>query len=180
MHTNTFVRGVGINSCFSSVFFLFSLPGGERNPIKRKPHDARTPHIAEKSIWHASMSDTEGTASNSTPANGVADAGASPAGSGSVAQGSAAGAASPGSATNHLPATTGPTPQLGVERRETVRAANGAHVGVSVVPMPTGQRAHVLGVAGLSGVRSIGQRQEHLLRDKGGQPRHLIHLRTHA
>ena len=66
-------------------FFPFSLPGAERHPIKTKPHDVRTLYIAEESIWHASMTDTEGTAaSNGTPTNGVVDAGASPAGSGSV------------------------------------------------------------------------------------------------
>ena len=75
------------------MFFPFSLPGAERHPIKRKPHDART----FQNIWHASMSDTEGTASDRTPTNGVADAGASPAGSGSVAEGSTQGARSRGS-----------------------------------------------------------------------------------
>ena len=79
------------------MFFPFSLPGAERHPIKRKPHDARTLHIAEESIWHASMSDTNGTASNDTPTNGVAHASASPAGSGSVAEGSTAEAAGAGS-----------------------------------------------------------------------------------
>ena len=74
------------------MFFPFSLPGAERHPIKRKPHDART----FQNIWHASMSDTEGTASDRTPTNGVADAGASPAGSGSVAEDSTAGAGSRG------------------------------------------------------------------------------------
>ena len=100
-------------------FFPFSLPGAERHPIKRNPHDARTLHIAEESIWHASMRDTEGTASNGTPTNGMADAGASPAGSECVAESytagvgsrgsgaavSASGAASPGSAANSLLST---------------------------------------------------------------------------
>ena len=73
------------------MFSLFSLPGAERHPTKTKPHDARTLHIAEESIWHASMSDTERTASSGTPTSGVTDAGASPAGSGSVAENSTAG-----------------------------------------------------------------------------------------
>ena len=80
-----------------NMFFLFSRPEAERHPIKRKPLDARTFYIAEESIWHASMSDTEGTASNGTPTNGVAGDGASPAGSGSVAEGYTAGAGSRGS-----------------------------------------------------------------------------------
>ena len=99
------------------------------------------------------MSDTEGIASSGTPRNGVADAGASPAGSGSVAEGSTPGAgspgsgadgpgaASPGSATNPLSATTGSTPQIGVERRETLPADNGTPVTVTIVPMPTGKKA---------------------------------------
>ena len=92
------------------MFFAFSLPGAERHPIKIKPHDARTLHITEESIWHASMSDTEGTAaSNGTPTNGVADAGASPAGSGSVAKGSTAGAGSRGSGAAS-PASGAPSP----------------------------------------------------------------------
>ena len=67
------------------MLFSFLHPGAERHPIKTKPHDVRTLYIAEESIWHASMTDTEGTAaSNGTPTNGVVDAGASPAGSGSV------------------------------------------------------------------------------------------------
>ena len=77
--------------------FLFSFPGAERYSYQRKPHDARTPRIAEEIIWHASMIDTEGISSIGTPRNGVADAGASPAASRSVAEGSTAGAGSPGS-----------------------------------------------------------------------------------
>lgn len=101
------------------------------------------------------MSDTEGIASSGTPRNGVADAGASPAGSGSVAEGPTAGAGSPGSgadgpgsgaaipgsAANPLSATTGSTPQIGVGRRETLRADNGTPVTVTIVPMPTGKKA---------------------------------------
>ena len=92
-----YIRLITCTYVVLEYIFSFSLPGAERHPIKIKTHDARTLHIAEESIWHASMSDTEGTASNGTPTNGVADAGASPAGSGSVAEGSTQGARSRGS-----------------------------------------------------------------------------------
>ena len=85
-----YVRSTGI-CC------IFSPPGAERHPIKRKPHGARTLHITKESIWHARMSDTEGAASNGTTTSGVVDAGAPPAGSESVAEGSTAGAGSCGS-----------------------------------------------------------------------------------
>ena len=77
--------------------FSFFVPWSGTLLYQRKPHDARTPRIAEEIIWHASMIDTEGISSIGTPRNGVADAGASPAASRSVAEGSTAGAGSPGS-----------------------------------------------------------------------------------
>ena len=77
--------------------FSFFAPWRETPPHEKKPHEARILHIAEESIWHAIMSDTEGTASNGTPTNGVADAGESSAGSGSVAEGSTSGAGGRGS-----------------------------------------------------------------------------------